>query len=179
MIDPNLSEEIRITVIATGFDRETKTQMLVPEAKAPVQAAPTSGGRRLSASQIILPYDVSTQVTKEYPAPMMPPARMARASVQVIEEPEIDVEWDEREGMHEAAAVEKALNELSNPIPGDASLLASGSGPSPVEGVPLVQPDRKRAQSRPSMKAVLSGEIDTENELDVPTFIRRHSATHS
>jgi hypothetical protein len=27
------------------------------------------------------------------------------------------------------------------------------------------------------MKAVLSGEIDTEAELDVPTFIRRHSAT--
>ena len=27
------------------------------------------------------------------------------------------------------------------------------------------------------MKAVLAGEIDTENELDVPTFIRRHS-TH-
>jgi len=42
-----------------------------------------------------------------------------------------------------------------------------------------VQPERKRAQSRPSMKAVLSGEIDTDNELDVPAFIRRHGATHS
>jgi len=172
VIDPNLSEEIRITVIATGFDRDAKTQMLVPETKAPVQAAPTNGGRRLSASQIQLPYDVSTQITKEYPAPM-PPARMARASVQVIEEPEIDVEWDEREGAHDVAAVERALNDLSNPIPGDAASLASGSGPSPVEGVPLVQPERKRAQSRPSMKAVLSGEIDTDNELDVPAFIRR------
>jgi len=178
VIDPNLSEEIRITVIATGFDRDAKTQMLVPETKAPVQAAPTNGGRRLSASQIQLPYDVSTQITKEYPAPM-PPARMARASVQVIEEPEIDVEWDEREGAHDVAAVERALNDLSNPIPGDAASLASGSGPSPVEGVPLVQPERKRAQSRPSMKAVLSGEIDTDNELDVPAFIRRHNATHS
>jgi hypothetical protein len=29
------------------------------------------------------------------------------------------------------------------------------------------------------MKAVLSGEIDTESELDVPAFIRRHGATHS
>jgi len=27
------------------------------------------------------------------------------------------------------------------------------------------------------MKAVLSGEIDTDSELDVPTFLRRHSAT--
>jgi hypothetical protein len=57
--------------------------------------------------------------------------------------------------------------------------LASGSGPAtPVDGNPLVQPDRKRAQSRPSMKAVLAGEIDTESELDVPTFIRRHNPTH-
>ena len=56
--------------------------------------------------------------------------------------------------------------------------MANGSGPAPVDGTPLVQPDRKRAQSRPSMKAVLAGEIDTENELDVPTFIRRHSASN-
>jgi hypothetical protein len=28
------------------------------------------------------------------------------------------------------------------------------------------------------MKAVLAGEIDTESELDVPTFIRRHNSTH-
>jgi len=175
VIDPNLSEEIRITVIATGFDREAKTQMLVPETKTQVQVPGTTPGRRLSASQIQLPYDVSSQITKEYPAPL-PPARMARPSAQIMEEPEIDVEWDEREGAHEAAAVERALTELSNPIPGDASMLAHGSGPSPVEGAPLVQPERKRAQSRPSMKAVLSGEIDTDNELDVPAFIRRHGA---
>ena len=36
----------------------------------------------------------------------------------------------------------------------------------------------KRASARPNMKAVLSGEFDTESELDVPTFIRRH-AHHS
>ena len=180
VIDPNLTEEIRITVIATGFDREGKTQMLVPEpTRAPVHSAPTSG-RRMSQPQITLPYDVSSQVTKEYPAPQAP--RLARPSAQIVEEqdPEIDVEWDEREGAIEAAAVERALSELSNPIPdGESARLASGSGPAPVDGTPLVQPDRKRAQSRPSMKAVLSGEIDTENELDVPTFIRRHSATHS
>jgi hypothetical protein len=56
--------------------------------------------------------------------------------------------------------------------------MASGSGPAPAEGQPLVAPDRKRAQSRPSMKTVLAGEIDTESELDVPTFIRRHSANN-
>jgi hypothetical protein len=29
------------------------------------------------------------------------------------------------------------------------------------------------------MKAVLSGEIDAESELDVPTFIRRHNAAQT
>ena len=171
VIDPNLSEEIRITVIATGFDRDTKTQMLVPETK-PQMPQPPTGGRRMSSPQITLPYDVSTQVTKEYPAPLPP----RRASAPVIDEPQIDVEWD-----NDPSEVERALSELNDPIPhGDLSArLASGSGPAPIDGTPLVQPDRKRAQSRPSMKAVLSGEIDTESELDVPTFIRRHSATQS
>ena len=68
--------------------------------------------------------------------------------------------------------------DLSEPVPEDARM-ASGSGPAtPIEGTPLVQPERKRAQSRPSMRAVLTGEIDTESELDVPTFIRRHSTQH-
>ncbi len=170
VIDPNLSEEIRITVIATGFDREGKTQMLVPETKPAMPQTPTTN-RRTSSPQITLPYDVQSQVTKEYPAPVAP----RRASAQIIEEPQIDVEWD-----NESSEVERALSELNDPIPhGDlSSRLASGSGPAPVDGTPLVHPaERKRAQSRPSMKAVLSGEIDTESELDVPTFIRRHSAT--
>ena len=58
----------------------------------------------------------------------------------------------------------------------DCARLRSGPA-TPVDGTPLVEP-RKRAQSRPSMKAVLTGEIDTESELDVPTFIRRHNSQH-
>ena len=173
VIDPNLTEEIRITVIATGFDRAAKTQMLVPEPTKTSTSSPNimpNTNRRLSASQIVLPYDVSSQVTKEYPAPK-PPAMKAA----IVEEPDIDVTWDEREGMHEVSEVERALSELSKPIPEDAARLASGSGSTPT-GENLVQPERKRAQSRPSMKAVLSGEIDTDNELDVPAFIRRHGA---
>jgi hypothetical protein len=78
--------------------------------------------------------------------------------------------------------IERALTNLCDPVPETepATRIAAGSGPAPVEGAPLVSPaDRKRAPSRPSMKAVLSGEIDTESELDVPTFIRRHNATQS
>ena len=186
VIDPNLSEEVRITVIATGFDRAAKTQMIVEQTYTPAPAPREK--MRLSntlppASQIQLPYDVSTQTTKEYPAPILTPrASIPKLAAQVIDEPEIDVTWASD---NEVSEVERALSELAESIPqGEASIsgamrMATGSGPNtPVEGTPLVQPtERKRAQSRPSMKTVLSGEIDTENELDVPTFIRRHS-TH-
>ncbi|MBA3539127.1 MAG: cell division protein FtsZ [Deltaproteobacteria bacterium] len=165
VIDPNLSEEVRITVIATGFNNVVKTQVLVPHTNAPAQPAIK---QRLSSPQITLPYEISSQTTKEYPAPSQ------RRPAMLVDEPEINVEWEE------AHSIEHALANLSESVPdGDYSArLASGSGPAPVEGAPLIQPnDRKRAQSRPSIKTVLSGEIDSDSELDVPTFIRRHSAT--
>jgi hypothetical protein len=178
VIDPNLSEEVRITVIATGFNHVSKTQMIVPEKTPNMQQMQPPPGRRMSSPQITLPYDVSTQITKDYPIIPSPPRRPAPQPAQIVEEPDIDVAWDNGE---EYQGIERALADLVDPVPeGDPSArLASGSGPSPVDGAPLVHPDRKRAQSRPSMKAVLSGEIDTDNELDVPTFIRRHSATQS
>jgi cell division protein FtsZ len=177
VIDPNLSEEVRITVIATGFNSAAKTQMIVPHTE-PRHAAtmPSAKHRAVSAGggQIVLPYNVSTQITKEYPAPMSP-----RRPAHVVDEPEIDIAW-ERPDTSELTEVEQALAELADPVPDyeSSSRIASGSGPAPVDGTPLVQPDRKRPQSRPNMKAVLSGEIDTESDLDVPTFIRKHSAAH-
>jgi cell division protein FtsZ len=184
VIDPNLSEEVRITVIATGFNQFSKVQGTSTQTMVAVPAAtppPTPPARRASGtSQITLPYDVSSQITKEYP-PMAAQAR--RPAAQVFEEPEIDIDW-ERPDTAETTAIERALTTLCDPVPeGDASMrLATGSGPSPVDGTPLVAPsERKRAQSRPSMamKAVLAGEIDTESELDVPTFIRRHNAAQT
>jgi cell division protein FtsZ len=174
VIDPNLSDEVRITVIATGFDRAAKTQMIVD----PAPHNPPAGGGKPKAQQIALPYDVSTQTTKEYPAPM-PPRIPGKTQAQATEELDIHMEWASPD-MVEVTEVERALAELSSPVPeGDVSAkLASGSGPSPAEGKPMVEPDRKRAQSRPSMSAVLSGELDTESELDVPTFIRRHSSSN-
>ncbi len=178
VIDPNLSEEVRITVIATGFNHAGKAQVVVPSSYVAPAASSTPPPRRAAGSpQITLPYDSGAQITKEYPAPPAP----RRAAAQVIEEPEIDIDW-ERPDTGETITIEHALGNLCNPIPDaePSSRLASGSGPSPVDGAPLVSPsDRKRAQSRPSMKAVLAGEIDTESELDVPTFIRRHNAAQT
>src|SRR6185312_701100 len=82
VIDPNLSDEVRITVIATGFDRSAKL------ATPPEPPTPT---RR--PAQVALPYDVSTQTTKEYPAPM-PPRGNHKAQAMVIDEPDIHVEYD-------------------------------------------------------------------------------------
>jgi cell division protein FtsZ len=177
VIDPNLSEEVRITVIATGFNSTAKTQMIVPHTEPRHAATMPSAKQRAAGSgggQIVLPYNVSTQITKEYPAPMP-----VRRPAHVVEEPEIDIAW-ERADTSELTEVEQALAELAEPVPDfdSSSRIASGSGPAPVDGAPLVQPDRKRPQSRPNMKAVLSGEIDTESDLDVPTFIRKHSAAH-
>ena len=177
VIDPNLSEEVRITVIATGFNGQQKV-IDVPVVRAQASIPPPMARQRLSNAQIQIPYDVSTQTTKEYSQVVAQPRRTA----MIVEEPEIDVQWAQPD-INEVNAIEKTLADLDAPIPetGDFSYrmqVAAGSGPlAPVDGTPLVQPDRKRAQSRPSMKAVLSGEIDTDNELDVPTFIRRHN-TH-
>jgi cell division protein FtsZ len=169
VIDPNLSDEVRITVIATGFDRSAKTQVIV-------EPPATHGTARPKAHQITLPYDQSTQITKEYPPPT-PPRGGGKQQARIVDDPEIHFEWAQPE-LAEVHAVERALEDLSEPVPEDGRM-ANGSGPStPAEGAPLVSPDRKRAQSRPSMKAVLAGEIDTESELDVPTFIRRHNTQH-
>src|ERR1041384_4251111 len=108
VIDPNLSEEVRITVIATGFDRSVKTQMLVPETPAP-QPTPTPAVRTRTASpQIPLPYSASSQITKEYPV------LTSRRPAQVIDEPEINIDWDGDTGLSE---VEQALAELAGPVP--------------------------------------------------------------
>jgi cell division protein FtsZ len=174
VIDPNLSDEVRITVIATGFDRAAKVQV--------AHGAETSShhSARSKTQQITLPYEVSSQVTKEYPAPLPPRVSSAlgpagRQQAQISDEHDIQIQWNNAD-MADLQAVERAYDTVSQPVPeSNSGAIASGSGPSTTDSAPIA--DRKRALSRPSMKAVLSGEIDTESELDVPTFIRRHSAT--
>ena len=177
VIDPNLSEEVRITVIATGFNGVQKQVAPEPMMVRAAASTPPPTKQRLSNAQIQIPYEISSQVTKEYPPIVAAPRR---ATAMIVEEPEIDVQWASPD-LAEIHAIERTLADLSEPVPeADSSLrmVAAGSGPlTPVDGTPLVHPDRKRAQSRPSMKAVLSGEIEIDNELDVPTFIRRHN-TH-
>ena len=169
VIDPNLSDEVRITVIATGFERAAKAQVVQG-------SAAVSGGVKSKAQQITLPYEVSSQVTKEYPAPLPPRiANAARPQSAASDEPDVQIHWNTTE-LAEIQAIERAFSDLSEPVPeAGASGVAAGSGPSLTETASVAE--RKRVPSRPTMKAVLAGELDTESELDVPTFIRRHSAT--
>jgi cell division protein FtsZ len=170
VIDPNLSDEVRITVIATGFDRGAHASTIIEP------AAPARAPSRTS-QQITMPYEAGSQVTiKEYPPPAVAPRRPdtrsdVRQPAHIIEEPEIHVQWDT--DVLEERYLDGAVDELE-----PSSRIATGSGPAVVETTPLVTPG-KRASARPNMKAVLSGELDTESELDVPTFIRRHTAHHT
>jgi cell division protein FtsZ len=196
VIDPNITDEVRITVIATGFDRLSRQADLgVPQAQSQRHdtapqgsfsaAAPHPRTVQSSSSRVTTPYDVQTQITREYPPPTVPPARAAT----VPGKPRAEV-IDDREAWHaadmaELTAVERALAELAvdDPVPESAELStrhAAGSAPVLSDGAPLVQPaahphgDRKRQPPRPSLKNVLAAELDGESELDVPTFIRRH-----
>jgi cell division protein FtsZ len=192
VIDPNLPDEVRITVIATGFDR-AKALKHVPDAVAQAQVrTPHTMNRSSSSQQITLPYDASTQITREYPPPPVLPARLrsgeihAKPQAHLVEEPEIDVKWDVPD-QAELTAVERALAELALDGSGDVPVpeaheysqrLASGSSPVAVGGEPIVHPERKRPLPRPSMKQMMAAELDGgDNELDVPTFIRRHHTT--
>jgi hypothetical protein len=184
VIDPNVTDEVRITVIATGFDPARKSQMIVPDGPAPTPPAPRMGRASaerpaVSSPQITLPYDASSQVTKEYPPPVQPPRRMTtepgfRPPAQIVsDEPDITVTWD----AGEVSAVERALEGMDSGHAPDSELsarFAAGSGPQSTDGAPLVTPTKKAA-ARPSLKTVLGGELDGDSELDVPTFIRRHS----
>ncbi len=173
VIDPNLTEEVRITVIATGFDRAPR-MAVPPEPSAPV---PT---RSRSSQQVTLPYDAGSVVTRDYPATIVPPARKTSGEIRmpavVVDDAEVDVAWSD----NELSAVEQALSDLQveEPVPQEPSgRLASGSGQVLADSaVPAVLPERKRnSQSRPMLKGILGD--DGDHELDVPTFIRRHNAT--
>jgi cell division protein FtsZ len=63
VIDPGIGDEVRITVIATGFERPAPAK----EKPVPTRGAPAKSER---GSQIALPYDQSQAITREYPPPM-------------------------------------------------------------------------------------------------------------
>ncbi|MCX5741907.1 MAG: cell division protein FtsZ, partial [Proteobacteria bacterium] len=108
VIDPNLSEEVRITVIATGFENAHKNAVVFTPAVTQF-VAPAAPKQRLSAQQITLPYEVSTQQA-------VPALAQRRAPAQVVEEPEIDVTWATDD------ALDAALAGFSESVPAETEL---------------------------------------------------------
>ena len=169
VIDPNLTDEVRITVIATGFNVAAKAVEPPPPTPTPVR------GR--SSQQVTLPYDNASVTTREYPATIIPPARKASGEIKtpalVVEDAEVDVSWSDGE----MSAVERALSELhvDDSVPEMELSQRMAMGSAPVPGDAVAAPLPRRSPPRPSLKGILGDEV--ENELDVPTFIRRHSAS--
>ena len=177
MIDPNLSEEVRITVIATGVDK-TREAHVPPEAPR-AQAS----GRPSGSHQITLPYDASSQITREYPPPQVPPRKSAELpKAVVVEDAEVDMQWAAAPDINELTAVERALARARGrwragaraprALAADGRRLRPAQPRGPGPGQPAAE--RKKALPRPSLKSVLGDDMDAE--LDVPTFIRRHNA---
>jgi cell division protein FtsZ len=183
VIDANIGDEVRITVIATGFDRSVKDL-------AQPRDAEREAGRPAGSSQIALPYDQGRVITREYPAPV-PPARAA-GEIQVADEAptERHVQVHDDIPIHEDfSEVERALAELDDEsapavqVRGEVPL-AHGSGPTPLEGAraeatqaaqsPAARRKTEFPRVHPSLRTVLSPELDGDSELDVPTFLRRH-----
>jgi cell division protein FtsZ len=76
VIDPNIGDEVRITVIATGFER-----VAVRDGRTHGRAAAAPRETRSAASSVSSPYDHHTVITREYPPPAVPPrARHAEGS---------------------------------------------------------------------------------------------------
>jgi cell division protein FtsZ len=190
VIDANMGDEVRITVIATGFDRSEQMDDL-PGGHG--RARETSPSKQ---SQIALPYERGSQVTREYPPPPSAPSRDRGAAGDiVIGEPTPSTDIDMNDSGPVAMHPSEVHQALANLGPADDEILmdaepppqfAHGSGPTeqvnngdtlPNAIPPQVAPRRRKDLSRihPSLRHVLEGGDDTDSELDVPTFMRRHA----
>ena len=206
VIDPNIGDEVRITVIATGFDRSAVRERATG-------SRGTGRTERASASHIATPYDGRESITREYPpAPVAPRHNRSRPVATPVAQA-YGQQYDRRAEQAAQAAsqhgayqyyrraqmapeeetpipdgtdVERALAELAHEpyaeltveAPGRAHL-AHGSGPTPNhDSGPHASPDQRRKvdfpKVHPSLRHVLA-EVEVDNELDVPTFLRRAS----
>ena len=176
VIDPHVGEDVRITVIATGFDRskshQTATNHSIP-----------AGVKTSEAAQIALPYEEDSQTTAEYCAPPPPDSQepapceplYASTPTDPIDEFPVEEEEDVREYIHEpnepyvdfSGAIENEPSSRFSPTPRTRSTVRTLESSSSIRRKP------EFPVVHPSLRNVLDSEND--DELDVPTFIRRHT----
>jgi cell division protein FtsZ len=177
VIDPNIKDEVRITVIATGFDK-------LPADTADGYAKRMTGGPARS-QQIALPYSVERETTKDYPprpgrrgadasgAPTIPasppPVRIASPILEAArpedqtEKAVLTVDRAEAAAAAAAALAQGSTAPMPPMVTGDAAAKRGKSGP---HTVPRVHPSLQQALA----------DVDIEDEFDIPTFLRRHNS---
>ena len=183
VVDPNIGDDVRITVIATGFDRPHEG------------VSPNTGAQGHSGAAPVA-YQSKSQITKDYPPAANRRARGTREVVvsapsmvaptvqDSILTPAHGLLTDDDVPIHEASEVDRALADLMNDTPTQAApgmAMAQGSGPS-VASHGAISVAVTRAPSEPVRRdfgAVHPGlrtvfvDNEPDSELDVPTFLRR------
>tara|TARA_R110002096_G_scaffold16898_1_gene57659 strand:- start:113355 stop:114809 length:1455 start_codon:yes stop_codon:yes gene_type:complete len=184
VVDPNIGDDVRITVIATGFDR-------------PHEGVSPSTGAHSQGAAAPVAYQSRSQITKDYPPAASRHARGTREVVVAAPAPAPVASYqdyvvtpaqglltDDDVPIHEASEVDRALADLMNDTPTQATpgmAMAQGSGPS-VASHGAISVGVTRAKSEPVRRdfgAVHPGlrtvfvDNEPDSELDVPTFLRR------
>ena len=150
VVDSTLKEDVRITVIATGFDR-------IP-AEAFDPAARSRGQQpQRPAQPITLPYGADRAVRPVNPQPRVPELMMSRVATPIEAAPEYIRPEDTARGIAAAAMAPAMPAEVPQ-----TQAQASGGRRANQNG------------GRMSLAQVLA-DVEVEDELDIPTFLRRHN----
>ncbi len=198
VIDSNIKDEVRITVIATGFDRAPAE--ISDQYARRIAAGGKAGGQ--AGGQISLPYGERENTNKEFPpaGSRTPPRRMSGEIIvgAVVPPPPPAAAFAHAQSQAPqqarviAPTVQARPEDLTEQVTtdrneffGSAGNLAHGSGPTvaPPEvahkvAVPMKSPRTSAPQQLPRVHSALAqvlSEDDIEDEFDIPTFLRRHS----
>jgi cell division protein FtsZ len=177
VIDANVKGEVRITVIATGFDR-LPVEVGDPRTRAAAAAGKTVVSARSAApEQIRLPYSVR-DVTRDYPAPpraetVQPMQRAGEIIVETHLPPTVIVSAPERAESQNDTGRYAAIEVLPAAQPPAEPTLAVGSGPSSVVGTHLPTTDSVPLTRRPTAP------VDIKTDPGVPPAPDRYSGTRA
>jgi cell division protein FtsZ len=168
VIDPNLKEEVRITVIATGFDR-MPVEAADSYARRVAGAAPA---RNVRQEQIALPYE--REATRDFP-PRAAGSRRPVGSDVVIGPQTSPGMPPPPPGMRIASPITDAGPEDPTEVIHMTAEPPPRRGPPPVPGAAGKNGPQTVPRVHPSLSQALS-DVDIEDEFDIPTFLRRHNS---
>jgi cell division protein FtsZ len=177
VIDANVKGEVRITVIATGFDR-LPVEVGDPRRNAAAAASKTVVSARSAApEQIRLPYSVR-EVTRDYPVPpraetVHPLQRAGEIIVETHLPPTVIVSAPERAQSQEDTGRYAAIEVVPAAQPPAEPAFAVGSGPSSVVGTYLPTTDSVPLTRRPTAP------VDIKTDPGVPPAPERYQGARA